>query len=346
MELKTIFQMTKTDRYTQDGRDELAKLQETEDVTYKTGDISQKTGLQKQPDGSWAPPKKGGSGAKKAAESKKIDYQVTEKGGKFYATGHQFSDGSQLHAGPFGSEKDLHEFMNGSPYKSTAESKPAAQEALNKQKADRNAKLYEDGIKALVQHAQNTRENWTEEELQKEYDLDKTDAKAVKENLDRLANPQKTDNSDLYDLSDITENKSEDYKKGYNAIQEDFFKNKLKNGDITLESLKEVHKQGVENGDETKEYADGVIGAAEEYIRSQIVEAAAKKHGFTEEGKKNFKDMLDRVESEGLSKMYEDLKKQGYADDSAPRELTGDCRIRIRKEKPKLTGDTKIRVKK
>ncbi len=59
MELKSIFQMTKTDRYTQDGRDELAKLQETEDVKYKTGDISQKTGLQKQPDGSWAPPKHG-----------------------------------------------------------------------------------------------------------------------------------------------------------------------------------------------------------------------------------------------------------------------------------------------
>ena len=58
MELKSIFQMTKIDRYTQDGRDQLAKLQETEDVTYKTGDISQKTGLQKQPDGSWAPPKK------------------------------------------------------------------------------------------------------------------------------------------------------------------------------------------------------------------------------------------------------------------------------------------------
>lgn len=65
MELKNIFKMTKTDRYTQDGRDELAKLQETEDVKYKTGDISQKTGLQKQPDGSWAPPKKGGKPAEK-----------------------------------------------------------------------------------------------------------------------------------------------------------------------------------------------------------------------------------------------------------------------------------------
>ena len=70
MELKNIFKMTKTDRYTQDGRDQIAKLQETEDVTYKTGDISQKTGLQKQPDGSWAPPKKGGA---KKAKSDRID---------------------------------------------------------------------------------------------------------------------------------------------------------------------------------------------------------------------------------------------------------------------------------
>lgn len=66
MGLKNIFKMTKTDRYTQDGRDELAKLQETEDVKYKTGDISQKTGLQKQPDGSWKPPR---NGSKPAAGS-------------------------------------------------------------------------------------------------------------------------------------------------------------------------------------------------------------------------------------------------------------------------------------
>lgn len=343
--------MTKTDRYTQDGRDELAKLQETEDVTYKTGDISQKTGLQKQPDGSWAPPKKGGSGAKKA-DTSSIAKPTTEELSTFKDIVREFKKNPSKQTEQIMNEAKSHLMKNrgmtpeqlgkiGREVMAESENKPSdkykdlpgaqKKEALNKQKADRNAKLYEDGIKALVQHAQNTRENWTEEELQKEYDLDKTDANAIKENLDRLANPQKADNSDLYDLSDITENKSEDYKKGYNAIQEDFFKNKLKNGDITLESLKEVHKQGVENGDETKEYADGVIGAAEEYIRSQIVEAAAKKHGFTEEGKKNFKDMLDRVESEGLSKMYEDLKKQGYADDSAPRELTGDCKIRIRK---------------
>lgn len=79
MELKNIFKMTKTDRYTQDGRDELAKLQETEDVKYKTGDISQKTGLQKQPDGSWAPPKKGGKPAAKEEKELKPSKRPDQK---------------------------------------------------------------------------------------------------------------------------------------------------------------------------------------------------------------------------------------------------------------------------
>lgn len=78
MELKNIFKMTKTDRYTQDGRDELAKLQETEDVTYKTGDISQKTGLQKQPDGSWAPPK-GGAAPKMGSPEYNEKYGLTKR---------------------------------------------------------------------------------------------------------------------------------------------------------------------------------------------------------------------------------------------------------------------------
>lgn len=79
MELKNIFKMTKTDRYTQDGRDELAKLQETEDVKYKTGDISQKTGLQKQPDGSWAPPKGGGAAPKMGSPEYNEKYGLTKR---------------------------------------------------------------------------------------------------------------------------------------------------------------------------------------------------------------------------------------------------------------------------
>lgn len=61
MAIKDIFNMVKAARYTQDGRDQITEAleNETEDVRYKPGDISQKTGLQKQPDGSWAEPKKG-----------------------------------------------------------------------------------------------------------------------------------------------------------------------------------------------------------------------------------------------------------------------------------------------
>ena len=59
MNLKNLFEMQKADKYTQDGRDAIIKAQ-TEDKVYHTGEISQATGLQKQPDGSWAPPKNRG----------------------------------------------------------------------------------------------------------------------------------------------------------------------------------------------------------------------------------------------------------------------------------------------
>lgn len=53
------------------------------------------------------------------------------------------------------------------------------------------------------------------------------------------------------------------------------------------------------------------------------------------------------VENRGRKEWQSENAYQGkVATDSAPRVLTGDCRIRIRKEKPALTGDTKIRVRK
>lgn len=61
MALKDLFTMAKADRYTQDGRDQLIKAQEveTEDRRYKNGEISEKTGLMKTPKG-WVEPPKGG----------------------------------------------------------------------------------------------------------------------------------------------------------------------------------------------------------------------------------------------------------------------------------------------
>ena len=63
MALKDIDKIIRADRYTQDGRDEVCKAleQETEDRTYNIGEISQKTGLQKTANGWVEPPKRGGS---------------------------------------------------------------------------------------------------------------------------------------------------------------------------------------------------------------------------------------------------------------------------------------------
>ena len=61
MELKDVFTIVKADRYTDAGRAEIDDARRT----YKPGEISEKTGLQKQPNGGWAPPKKGGNAASK-----------------------------------------------------------------------------------------------------------------------------------------------------------------------------------------------------------------------------------------------------------------------------------------
>lgn len=132
MELKTIFQMTKTDRYTQDGRDELAKLQETEDVRYKTGDISQKTGLQKQPDGSWAPPKTGAGSKENWMErnTKKQAKEILAKAGPGRTFELKMGENGQPTLGKevktYGTKKEAHEALN----KQKAEIKPAAERNL------------------------------------------------------------------------------------------------------------------------------------------------------------------------------------------------------------------------
>lgn len=65
MALKDLFTMVKADRYTADGREEVIKAQEaeTEDArrTYQIGEISEATGLQKTATG-WVKPKKGAAG--------------------------------------------------------------------------------------------------------------------------------------------------------------------------------------------------------------------------------------------------------------------------------------------
>lgn len=82
MELKSVFEIVKADRYSQEGCDKINAV--TEDKKYNTGDISQKTGLQKQPDGSWAPPKATKYGKVTTNKNGEVGIQQTlGKGSKF-----------------------------------------------------------------------------------------------------------------------------------------------------------------------------------------------------------------------------------------------------------------------
>ena len=81
MALKDIFTMVKADRYTADGREEVIKAREAEieDVKYNNGDISQKTGLMKTPNGWVKPPKGRAPGAKKQEEPKNVHGAEVDK---------------------------------------------------------------------------------------------------------------------------------------------------------------------------------------------------------------------------------------------------------------------------
>ena len=83
MALKDIFKMTKADRYTADGCEELNKARDaaTEDArrTYQIGEISEATGLQKTANG-WKPPKETKFG--KVKQNKEGQWGVQTKQGK------------------------------------------------------------------------------------------------------------------------------------------------------------------------------------------------------------------------------------------------------------------------
>lgn len=82
MALKNLFDMVKADRYTADGREALIKAQEaeTEDKVYQIGEISQKTGLQKTANG-WVKPKSGKQpGAKKENPTRTFEFKAGPDG--------------------------------------------------------------------------------------------------------------------------------------------------------------------------------------------------------------------------------------------------------------------------
>ena len=332
MGLKNIFKMTKTDRYTQDGRDELAKLQETEDVKYKTGDISQKTGLQKQPDGSWAPPKNGakaGKQSKPAEENKKTEYKLGDqlklKTGKIVEFAGHTSNGKIRYTDKSGStpitgaieETEIDEVDNSSlsprEYaERMEESKPAGTE-ISPQDIAR-------GLDEL------------------------TTAKGGTKNIGGVKVTYVPGNG--YRVTHKAPSGTE-LTTGYDSIEEAqqavmFRLNRIKKGEIPAisEAAESKPAEGIPiQGTNWLSLPSGTRvtneGAREKMARNNERIEAIKKIMEGRSAANNFRLGAElkslQNENEWITSRLPPEKPVTQSSDSAPRELTGDCKIRIRK---------------
>ena len=391
MELKNIFKMVKANRYTQDGRDELAKLQETEDVKYKTGDISQKTGLQKQPDGSWAPPKKGGAGAgneyykndvRTEAGEKKIlsetktevlqskikDLEETKKknGGKLGVYGEK-----SLQLAKEELAKRSNPATEGLESKSTEELTNLFNELATKsvrEKSPENSaerdRVYKELKRRQKAETNQTKAKFDEYGLPDEKTISMKDDFLKKENV---ADPNKLTNAEFNALAKkldselgignmeraqellVTSAENPDYPFKPKTSEERAERAKFeKDRDDFIERMNAYREESNQwtkraKGERTATLVDWLddwdkhpeekSDAAYAAIEKELASRGVNRAGRQDEKK---------ADNAGRNEFY----RRAYEGDAAPRQLTGDCRIRIRKEKPKLTGDTKIRIQK
>ena len=414
--LKSIFDMVKTDRYTQDGRDELAKLQETEDVKYKTGDISQKTGLQKQPDGSWAPPKKGGAGAKKEGLTN-AEGKLSERAKFAY----------QEHAKKISNEslESLIRNKNKAFEKHNDEIAEIFKEELARRQKENSIKsqekknwedFFSETDKKIA--AAGNAEKLPEAKFD-EYGLPDDETIAMK-NLflqkENVADPNKLTNAEFNALAKkldselgignmeraqellVTPRENPDYpfkpktseeraeRAKFEKDRDDFIErmNKYREESKTQKDPKEIIATPGKLATQEQTDAATAIADKNSYSFETMMEKfpIQKIQQFANSKVDDFEGGIDKyiefkaegrtgVDMEEVGKDFAKLINHnvarriwnGYTNgslkvdekgffkpaasaDAAPRELTGDCRIRIRKEKPKLTGDTRIRVKK
>lgn len=291
MALKDLLKATTYDRYTQDGRDKLNEAL-AEDVRYKTGDISQKTGLQKQPDGSWAPPKKGGAPKK-------------------------------------------------------AEPKPGRDTPLLKNK---------DHVDLAKEVKSNTMpgSDWTAEEIAKEWKLGKADAEEVKKEFDKikeskptgaiekyknLPGPQKKDAlfAAAYEGSSIGMTQNGMERNGWDLIEADDTTNVYAKPDGSKVTMKHDGKKITETNYQAPEDKS-------EMRISSFMDKYLK--GKSNRESNNFYDFVKRKIYQSGEEPQKYLGQSGYSyptqklkeylnewqsQDAAPRELTGDCKIRLRR---------------
>lgn len=378
MALKNLFDMAKADKYTQDGREALIKAQEaeTEDKVYQIGEISQKTGLQKTANG-WVKPKSGkqpgakkeeskaapkslaGTPMKKADLNSKDPYEITHSMKPDTASEAKEMDkisafmqeetGATLRNAITARESFYKNTKNPTPeqqeglaalmkiQQKLGYGKPAEGPALNGQKKTVSHQEYRDGPMygpAESKPAAGNNLKWNEMPNGRVWTSKTPGGKPLTVTWNREKN------------GDVWYGRSDSdikYKSKEEAMNAPVAKEKKRltwspNASVS-EKFNDIIKLGAKSEDRTKR-PGGYIGpkVQENYIRK----ALSKRLGATEE---SIDDLLEGMDDITRKNAFNGFM-ENYSEDAAPRVLTGDCRIRIRKEKPALTGDTKIRVRK
>lgn len=375
MALKNLFDMVKADRYTADGREELIKAQEaeTEDKVYQIGEISQKTGLQKTANG-WVKPKNGKQPGAKNKPDKVGDFMKAYERGDFG----KFQQNAE--------QRKVDSFFNSAKKKSAAAGEKTEKENVKSRAAASKINVGSD-VKVKVNGGRTgkviekrgdlvtvempasgslpaRRDQYYESDLELNSDkwqkntdylgrerISMETPQGGKVSIYESENPKQKNARFRVDTGDHYNefNTMEEAK----AFAEEHFGRASKPAAGSKSAASNV-PHNFSQGDRYKnKYGENIdISETDEdtivYTKTNV-DGSRETH---EMPAAKFKSMLEGEEfTEGSNTKAERMRLRAEmgAEDSAPRVLTGDTRIRVRRPRPlprkrELTGDTRIRL--
>lgn len=355
--IEDVFRIIKADRYTKDGCDEIQKAKDnlTEDEKYNIGDISKKTGLQKTANG-WVKPK---SGKQTDAKNAETNYGKVEKKDGKWGVQQKLGKGSQFieHKDKKDATEALKNYTEG--YNTTARSKqnPHSDEARQVKQWNKETEKIkkENRAERRAEHAaqfQNqekarkdaekpgTTENKRlalAENLVKNFKQDPETAKKV------VATMSESDVEKKYKNLQNTryEKPGRDYpskKNGGGSSSDKWQKTKdyLGRERISMKTpqggMVSIYEADNPNQKNNRFRVD--TGSHADYFNSmEEAKAFAEKHYGPDSKSTSAQNNEQESVWSWLNREYELAGKNENTEskDCAPRQLTGDCKIRIRK---------------
>ena len=346
MALKDIFTIIKADRYTADGREELNKAigNVTEDVKYNIGDISQKTGLQKTANG-WVTPNETKYG------------KVTQKNGQ-WGVQQKLGKGSGFiqHKNENEAKRALSHYTRG--YNTTERSKqdPHSDKARQIKQWDKEVDKIKKENRAdrRAEHASHFQKSkdpaqeWFEQEsayvakhgAPAGADDIKSGPETAEEWTKREAAIKEPSKPTGKSKVEILQNKLNELKKDKNSSFEE-----RKKVSEQLQAAKAKESKSAASVDKQKlidslsfDLVDTTADIEEEYnaiehsdnsgLPDFVREQVEKEYVNKANGEK-WSDEEKNIIAEEVTRRI----KQNVSNDAAPRVLTGDCKIRVRKSK-------------